>query len=69
MVHVGDHYEFDYLVPRALGIRAFYLDRSARSSEDSVIRDLADFEKRLALDESEPNGRSDGKGTQSGREV
>ena len=28
IVHVGDHYEFDYLVPRSLGIHAFYLDRS-----------------------------------------
>lgn len=40
IVHVGDHYEFDYLVPKSIGIRAFYVDRnSARKGED-VIRDL-----------------------------
>ena len=47
MVHVGDHYEFDYLVPRRLGIRAFYLDRSGQQKGDFVIRDLGDLEKRL----------------------
>jgi len=47
MVHVGDHYEFDYLVPRALGISSFYLDRSAPKGGDSVIRDLEELEQRL----------------------
>jgi HAD superfamily hydrolase (TIGR01549 family) len=47
IVHVGDHYEFDYLVPRSLGIQAFYLDRSVKQSEDSVLSDLRDLEKKL----------------------
>lgn len=47
IVHVGDHYEFDYLVPRRLGIHAFYLDRSGQQKGDFVISDLTDLEKRL----------------------
>jgi HAD superfamily hydrolase (TIGR01549 family) len=49
IVHVGDHYEFDYLVPRALGIRAFYLDRSGKQGGDFIISDLRDLEKRLRI--------------------
>ena len=47
IVHVGDHYEFDYLVPRSLGIHAFYLDRSGEQRGDSIISDLRDLEKSL----------------------
>ncbi len=47
MVHVGDHYEFDYLVPRSLGIHAFYLDRSGERNGELVLRDLRDLEERL----------------------
>lgn len=47
MVHVGDHYEFDYLIPQALGIQAYYLDRSGQREGDSVLRDLRDLEERL----------------------
>jgi putative hydrolase of the HAD superfamily len=47
IVHVGDHYEFDYLVPRSLGIHAFYLDRSGKQRGDLILQDLRDLEKRL----------------------
>ncbi len=47
IVHIGDHYEFDYLVPRSLGIHAFYLDRSGEKQGDLILRDLRDLEKRL----------------------
>jgi len=47
MVHVGDHYEFDYLVPQTLGIQAFYIDRSAEKKGDFILCDLRDLEKRL----------------------
>lgn len=47
IVHVGDHYEFDYLVPQSLGIEAFYLDRSGKQNGPSVLSDLGDLEKRL----------------------
>ncbi len=48
IVHVGDHYEFDYVVPRSLGIRAFYLDRSDGQRGEFVISDLRDLEKGLS---------------------
>ena len=47
IIHVGDHYEFDYLVPRSLGIQAFFLDRSGQRDGDSVLRSLEDLEKGL----------------------
>ena len=49
IVHVGDHHEFDYLVPRSLGIHAFFLDRSSEQKGDFTLSDLNDFEKRLPI--------------------
>jgi len=49
IVHVGDHYEFDYLVPRSLGIHAFYLDRSGERSGDFIIPELRDLEERFSI--------------------
>jgi putative hydrolase of the HAD superfamily len=50
IIHVGDHYEFDYLVPRKLGIHAFYLDRTAQESGDFVLCDLRELEERLTAE-------------------
>jgi putative hydrolase of the HAD superfamily len=49
MVHVGDHWEFDYLVPKALGIKVLYIDRSWIRNEDDVIRNLEEVGQRLRL--------------------
>jgi len=44
VIHVGDHYEFDYLVPRSLGMQAYYLDRDGKRHKDSfTVEDLGDF--------------------------
>lgn len=40
LIHVGDHREFDYQVPRGMGITAFYLSRGGDQSGPNVIRDL-----------------------------
>lgn len=48
IVHVGDHYDFDYLVPRSLGIHAFHLNRLGEQKDASVISDLRDLEGRLS---------------------
>jgi FMN phosphatase YigB (HAD superfamily) len=43
-IHVGDHYEFDYLVPKSLGLEAYYLDRDAKGpKDDSMVHDLREF--------------------------
>ena len=43
-VHVGDHYEFDYVVPKGLGMEAYYLDRDGRRPKDSyTVKDLTEF--------------------------
>jgi len=47
MVHVGDHHQFDFLVPRELGIQAFYLDRSGEKNGDFILKDLRELEKKL----------------------
>ena len=49
MVHVGDHWEFDYLVPKALGIKVLHVDRSWSRSGDDVIRTLEEVGQRLGL--------------------
>jgi putative hydrolase of the HAD superfamily len=49
IVHVGDHYEFDYLVPRSLGIHAYYLDRMGERNGEFVLRDLRELNERLAI--------------------
>ena len=40
LIHVGDHWEFDYQVPREMGITAFHLSRGGGQSGPGVIRDL-----------------------------
>ena len=57
IIHVGDHYEFDYLVPRSIGIQAFFLDRSGQRNGDSFLRNLEDLEKELRT-EGNARGRS-----------
>jgi len=44
-IHVGDHYEFDYLVPKGLGLEAYYLDRDGKrpNKNDFTVRDLREF--------------------------
>jgi putative hydrolase of the HAD superfamily len=48
VVHVGDHYRFDFLVPRELGIQAFYLDRTGEKAGEFILKDLGELEKKLA---------------------
>ena len=44
VIHVGDHYEFDYLAPKSLGIEAYYLDRDGKRPPDRfAVKDLREF--------------------------
>jgi FMN phosphatase YigB (HAD superfamily) len=50
LIHVGDHYEFDYLVPKRLGIEAYYLDRDGKKPTDRfAVKDLRDFSTLIKL--------------------
>lgn len=47
MAHVGDHHEFDFLIPRRAGLKAFYLDRSEKTSGPLIVKNLQEFEDKL----------------------
>ncbi|OGP81400.1 MAG: hypothetical protein A2Z08_02965 [Deltaproteobacteria bacterium RBG_16_54_11] len=40
LIHVGDHWEFDYRIPRGMGIAAFHLNREGERAGPDVIQDL-----------------------------
>jgi putative hydrolase of the HAD superfamily len=47
MIHVGDDRNFDFCVPKRLGILAFHLDRVGTHEGEHVIHNLEDFNKKL----------------------
>lgn len=47
ILHVGDHWDFDYLAPREAGIKTVFLDRSGKRNGSDVIRNLAELESLL----------------------
>ena len=49
VVHVGDEWYSDFISPRRIGIKSFYLDRTREKSGRFVINDLRKLEDRLAM--------------------
>jgi putative hydrolase of the HAD superfamily len=47
LVHVGDHFEFDYKVPSQAGVKSFFLDRKNKGNKGHVLRDLSELEGHL----------------------
>lgn len=47
IVHIGDHWNFDFMVPRKIGIEAFYLDRNREKQGSFVLKDLRDLKHTL----------------------
>ncbi len=47
LAHVGDHWDFDYVVPRKLGIKTFFLERSGEKRGAHAISDLEGFLEML----------------------
>lgn len=61
VVHVGDHYTFDYEVPRQVGIHAFFLDRTGQKgfTGEERLKDLREFEEKVIALESPENSSLD----------
>jgi HAD superfamily hydrolase (TIGR01549 family) len=48
IIHIGDDWEFDYLVPRQLGITSFYLDRKKeKDKSDGIVSNLHEFVEKV----------------------
>ena len=47
IIHVGDHFDFDFLIPRQLGITSFYLDRKGTREGSQIVRNLNEFVEKL----------------------
>ena len=47
MVHIGDHYDFDYRIPQQLGMTSYYLDRTGKTAGPHTVKDLREFITRL----------------------
>ena len=45
ILHVGDHWEFDYLAAQKAGMNAIYLDRSNTKKRKNVINNLGEVKK------------------------
>jgi len=47
LTHIGDHWQFDFVAPRELGMNAFYLDRTGELDGKYIIHDLSELEAKL----------------------
>ncbi|MDD5224687.1 MAG: HAD family hydrolase [bacterium] len=50
VIHVGDHWKFDYLAPREAGIESYFVDRKSErepSLDEGIIQDLSGLLKIL----------------------
>lgn len=48
VIHIGDDWYFDYVMPRKAGIRSFLLDRENQRSGEYVVKDLEEFVFQLS---------------------
>ena len=58
IVHVGDRWNDDYIVPRKIGITAFFLDREGKKKGKFVVKDLNEFKIKVAMLKDENNSPS-----------
>jgi putative hydrolase of the HAD superfamily len=47
IVHIGDHYNFDYIAPSKTGIRAYHLDRTGEKVGPEIVHNLEDFTRLI----------------------
>ena len=48
IVHVGDDEKYDFIVPRRVGVKAYYLDRNCRGNSKYTIKSLVELERILS---------------------
>lgn len=47
IVHVGDDWYSDFISPRKINVKSFFLDRTGEKSGEYVVKDLRELEERL----------------------
>lgn len=47
VAHVGDHFRFDYEVPRMVGMDSYHLDREGKNNGKNTVEDLEEFESLI----------------------
>ena len=47
MIHVGDDPDFDFEVPKRIGIRAFLLDRNKKKTGPNIVSSLEEFGRKI----------------------
>jgi FMN phosphatase YigB (HAD superfamily) len=47
MIHVGDHYTYDYLAAQRIGIEAYHLDRTGKTRGENTLGSLTELMERL----------------------
>ncbi len=51
LIHIGDHYKFDFKIPQKIGIKSFYLDRKEEKlKEEGVVKNLKEFKEKISLE-------------------
>jgi putative hydrolase of the HAD superfamily len=43
VVHIGDNWQFDFVAPSEIGIRAFYLDREQQTNKENSLTSLLEL--------------------------
>lgn len=47
IIHVGDDYLYDYIIPKKIGMKSILLDRKQERKEDDVIKNLKELHKLI----------------------
>lgn len=47
LIHIGDHWNYDYIVPRKIGISSFYIDRKGEKQGEFIVHNLGQFRRRI----------------------
>ncbi|MEM1545292.1 MAG: HAD family hydrolase [Candidatus Methanomethylicia archaeon] len=49
IVHVGDDEKYDFIIPRRIGVKAYYLNRNCKESSQYIIKSLLEL-KNILID-------------------